>query len=67
MPEIIRQLLNARLPVDAIMGDYLQGSMADLSAKQNGQFFPGGDPLSEQQLRDAGLRPWAISSLQLDR
>lgn len=66
MPEIIRQLLNARLPVDAIMGDYLHGrSMADLHAQQEGE--PGTDPLSMQQMRDAGMRPWAISGLQLDR
>jgi hypothetical protein len=66
MPEIIRELLRARLPANAISGDYLTGnSFSDLVAKNNGTHLE--DPFFQQQMKDAGMLPWAIGSLQLDR
>ena len=71
MSDMIRKLLDSRLPSDAVagLGNFLTGqSVGDLVAKQDGQVPDEENPLIKLQKLAAGLRPDPnVSSLQLDR
>lgn len=71
MSDIIRKLLDSRLPSDAVagLGNFLTGqSVGDLMARQDGQPPEEESPLVKMQKMSAGVRPDpSVSSLQLDR
>jgi hypothetical protein len=71
MSDIIRKLLDSRLPSDAVagLGNFLTGqSVGDLMARQDGQPTEEESPLVKLQKMAAGVRPDpSVSSLQLDR
>lgn len=71
MSDIIRKLLDSRLPSDAVagLGNFLTGqSVGDLMARQDGQMPEEENPMVKLQKLAAGMRPDPnISSLQLDR
>jgi hypothetical protein len=71
MSDIIRKLLDSRLPSDAVagLGNFLTGqSVGDLMARQDGQPTEEESPLVKLQKMAAGIRPDpSASSLQLDR
>jgi hypothetical protein len=71
MSDLIRQLLEARLPSEVIaeLGDYLGGmSNQGIMDEQNGLPAQGNDLLVKMQMLNAGQRPTPmVNSLQLDR
>jgi len=71
MSDLIRKLLDSRLPADAVagLGNFLTGqSVGDLMARQDGHVPEEESPLVKLQKLAAGVRPDPnVSSLQLDR
>lgn len=71
MSELIRQLLESRLPADVIaqLGDYLQGQgVSDILALQQGAVDARANPMDKMAMMDSGLRSSPmVNSLQLDR
>lgn len=69
MSDMIRMLLESRMPSDAIRGDYLDGaSMADVSRRQSGEMELDPELLLKLQQLAAGMRPDPlVNALQLDR
>jgi hypothetical protein len=71
MSDLIRSLIESRLPSDAIagQGDYLYGqSVAGLAAKQDGEVDDENSPVIKLQKMAYGMRPNpAVNQLQLDR
>lgn len=71
MSDMIRKLLDLRLPSDAIagLGNFLTGqSVGDLMARQDGTAPEEQNPLVKLQKMANGMRPDpSVSSLYLDR
>jgi hypothetical protein len=69
MSDMIRMLLESRLPADSIEGDFLDGaSMADVARRQSGDMEVDPELLMKLQQLAAGMRPDPlVNSLQLDR
>lgn len=71
MSDLIRRLIQSRLPADAIagQGDYLYGqSINGLSEKQEGEVLMEENPLVKLQRQANGLRSDVnVSGIQLDR
>lgn len=71
MSEIIRQLLDIRLPSEVIaqLGDYLNGrGVSDILAQQSGEVDAMSTPQEKMAMMNSGLRPSPmVNGLQLDR
>jgi hypothetical protein len=71
MSDLIRQLLEARLPSEVIeqLGDYLGGlSNQSILSQQAGELGSRPDVIDKMQMMNAGLRASPmVNSLQLDR
>jgi hypothetical protein len=69
MSDMIRMLLESRMPSDAIQGDFLNGSsMADVANRQSGEMELSPELLLKLQQLAAGMRPDPlVNALQLDR